>query len=69
MQADDETSITDIEIGPDGRIYIFGASREILELLQDLGFADEHLRVRLAAMKRSETNNRTDIQHSSETSQ
>lgn len=55
MQADEETSMTDIEIGADGRIYIFGASREVLELLRDLGFEDEHLRTRLEAMAASET--------------
>lgn len=60
MKADEETSITDIEIGSDGRIYIFGASREILELIRDLGFGDEHLRLRLDAMNQAETNNNND---------
>ena len=33
---DDETSVTDLEIGPDGRVYIFGASRQVLEILSKL---------------------------------
>ena len=36
MAADDETAITDIELLPDGRIFVFGASRQVLELLRDL---------------------------------
>jgi hypothetical protein len=33
---DDETNITDIELLPDGRIFIFGASSEVLEVLSQL---------------------------------
>jgi hypothetical protein len=36
MDADDETSITDVEIMPDGRIFVFGASSPILEILAEL---------------------------------
>jgi hypothetical protein len=32
-----ESSVTDIEIAPDGRLFLFGASRELLELLLDVG--------------------------------
>jgi hypothetical protein len=32
-QASDETNLTEIEILPDGRILLFGASREVLEVL------------------------------------
>lgn len=28
-----ETNVTDIELMPDGRIYVFGTSREVLEVL------------------------------------
>ncbi|MFN4904744.1 MAG: hypothetical protein ACK5LQ_05900 [Planctomycetota bacterium] len=36
MDAHDETSITDLEIMPDGRIFVFGASSPILEILAEL---------------------------------
>lgn len=36
MAADDETAITDIELMPDGRIFVFGTSREVLEVLREL---------------------------------
>jgi hypothetical protein len=36
MDAHDETSITDLEIMPDGRIFVFGASSSILEILAEL---------------------------------
>lgn len=36
MDADDETSITEIELMPDGRIYLFGASRQVLEAIDGL---------------------------------
>jgi hypothetical protein len=36
MNADDETNITDIELLPDGRVYVFGASAEVLDVLDQL---------------------------------
>jgi hypothetical protein len=36
MQADDETNVTEIELLPDGRICLFGASREVLTVLDEL---------------------------------
>lgn len=36
MNADEETNITDIELLPDGRIYVFGTSLEVLDLLDGL---------------------------------
>ena len=36
MNADDETNITDIELLPDGRIYVFGTSLEVLDVLDEL---------------------------------
>ena len=32
----DETNLTEITIQPDGRIYVFGASLPVLEILQSL---------------------------------
>jgi len=36
MNADDETNITDIELLPDGRIYVFGTSLEVLDVLDGM---------------------------------
>jgi hypothetical protein len=36
MNADDETNITDIELLPDGRVYVFGASAEVLDVLNQM---------------------------------
>ena len=36
MDADDETNITDLELLPDGRIFIFGASLEVLQILEGI---------------------------------
>ncbi|HAH44792.1 hypothetical protein [Gimesia sp.] len=34
MEAEDESNMTELEILPDGRICVFGASREVLEIFQ-----------------------------------
>ncbi len=36
MKPSDETAITEITIGPDGRIFVFGLSREVLGVLAGL---------------------------------
>ena len=41
--ADDERDITEITIQPDGRIYVFGASRQILDVLAALRSDDPKL--------------------------
>jgi hypothetical protein len=43
LQADDETRTTEISFLPDGRICVFGMSREVLELLGDLELGDPSL--------------------------
>lgn len=47
METFPESDVTDIEIAPDGRLYLFGASRELIEVLADIGVAEA--RRRLAA--------------------
>ncbi len=37
LQADDETAISELHITPDGRILVFGTSREVLEVLKSSG--------------------------------
>ncbi len=39
MSLVDENKLTELEIAPDGRIYLFGASAEMLEILSRL-FSD-----------------------------
>jgi hypothetical protein len=39
----DETDLTEITIQPDGRIYVFGASLPILQILQSLQPKDRRI--------------------------
>jgi hypothetical protein len=43
MDLDDESRITEITLQPDGRIFVFGLSREVLAILQDLCPAEHPL--------------------------
>ena len=43
---DDETSITEITFLPDGRLCLFGASREMINLLHHLKLGDKSLDLR-----------------------
>jgi hypothetical protein len=47
LHHDDETSITEITIAPDGRIYVFGASQGVLEVLDELALGDAAVRERV----------------------
>jgi hypothetical protein len=40
---DDETLMSEITIQPDGRLYVFGTSREVLEVLDLLCPGDAHV--------------------------
>jgi hypothetical protein len=44
---DDETAISEITIAPDGRIYVFGASFEVLEVIEKLASPDAEIRRRV----------------------
>ena len=48
---DEETAITEITFLPDGRLCLFGASREILEIIGSLQLGDPSLDSRLAALR------------------
>jgi hypothetical protein len=50
---DGETAITELTFLPDGRICLFGASREVLEVLGFLNLGDASLDARLAAVRSS----------------
>jgi hypothetical protein len=47
LLTNDETNLTELEIGPDGRVYVFGASPEVLQILDALRKQDESIRQRL----------------------
>ena len=48
---DEETAITEITFLPDGRLCLFGASREILEIIGSLQLGDPSLDSRRAALR------------------
>jgi hypothetical protein len=50
----EETSITEITIGPDGRLFVFGLSRPILEMCADLNFTSPDLQQRIACLQNGE---------------
>jgi hypothetical protein len=50
----DETAMTEISFLPDGRICLFGASREIVDLLWQLNLGDESLRARYLSIQSAE---------------
>lgn len=47
VRADDESTVSDIRIGTDGRVHVFGTSREILEALAAIGVRGDAVRLRL----------------------
>ena len=57
---DEETAVTEITFLPDGRLCLFGASRELLELLGSLNLGDAALDIRLAAARRPATDSSQD---------
>lgn len=52
MPSNDETSMTEIAILPDGRIYVFGMSWQVLDMLADTGLADATLKQRAETLRR-----------------
>lgn len=52
---DGESAVSEMTFLPDGRICLFGASRELLELLSSLNLGDASLDIRLAAIRRTST--------------
>ena len=50
MEATDETSITEITIASDGRVFLFGLSVEVLELLGKIFPNDSAVMARLAQL-------------------
>ena len=40
INASDETDVSEITISPDGRLFVFGASKPLMELFAELGWRD-----------------------------
>jgi hypothetical protein len=47
----DETLITEITIQPDGRVFVFGTSRQVLEVLESINPNDPRLNRLLAHVR------------------
>ena len=54
LNPNDESSMTEISILPDGRVYLFGASREVLELLHAIPLGDPALAERIECLRLAE---------------
>lgn len=50
----EESTVTDITIGRDGRIFVFGTSRQVIELLAGFQPANERLGALLSCLERSD---------------
>ena len=52
---DNEKNITELTIAPDGRVFVFGTSRPILEVLEALQPRDQKLQCLLEHVRRLES--------------
>ncbi|HID75261.1 MAG TPA: hypothetical protein EYP56_04610 [Planctomycetaceae bacterium] len=52
MESGRETAVTEITITPDGRVFLFGTSRQVIDVLSGLSFRDPAWEERLAAVRR-----------------
>ena len=52
MSLVDENKLTELEIAPDGRIYLFGASAEMLEVLSRLFSENQAVQLRHQQIQR-----------------
>lgn len=50
----EETELTEITLQPDGRIYVFGASRDVLEVMNSINPRDAHVRAVLDCVRQVE---------------
>ncbi len=55
MTTTSENALCEITILPDGRVYVFGMSRPVLEVLQSLGPEDSRIQCLLEQLRRTET--------------
>ncbi len=45
----DEALVSEIAIAPDGRVFVFGLSKQVLEILATIDPSDSNIQARLAA--------------------
>jgi len=55
MDFDDESRLTEITLAADGRVFVFGLSREVLDILRDLCPPEHPLRAILEDQRISGT--------------
>ncbi len=55
MNLDDESAMTEITILPDGRVCLFGASRQILDVFDALSWSESSLKERLERLHAAES--------------
>lgn len=51
MSLEDDSSISEINILPDGRVCLFGASQQVLEMLDAIPLGDPALRNRIDCLR------------------
>jgi hypothetical protein len=56
-----ETTVTDITIGADGRIFVFGTSRQVIELLADFQPGNPRLEALLGCLRHADHVDRKNI--------
>ena len=54
---DEETTISEISITPDGRIYVFGASYDVLKIIEGMAACDSEVRRRVAHIRSMDQEN------------
>jgi hypothetical protein len=55
MSLEDEAAISEINILPDGRVCVFGASQQVLELLDAIPLGDASLQNRIECLHSDST--------------
>lgn len=66
MNGEDNGSTSEINILPDGRVCIFGASRQVLEVLDAIPLGDPGLKGRIECLRRIEETTATEGDSSTE---
>jgi hypothetical protein len=54
VSLEDDSSISEINILPDGRVCVFGASRQVLEVLDAIPLGEPALRDRIECLRAAE---------------
>jgi hypothetical protein len=54
VSVEDDSSISEINILPDGRVCLFGVSQQVLEMLDSISLGDPALRNRIDSLRTGE---------------